>query len=230
MNPVCVSTWVEGGCKYFDSFIKTCEKHSINPKNADETVWPPSTVPAIRDLEWFRKSMAQAQFVRDHEKEYSHFMFVDAYDVVFAAGWPEIMEKFQSYNTPILFGAECCCWPPDPELCARYPQTNRRCKYLNAGFWMGETWAIAPLVEELDMLSMKKEKCDQAILRDLFLSGRHPAKLDTECKILMCCNLDSHDFIEMKLGRWTNTETGQSPCLFHGNGASDLSRLIPALL
>src|SRR4029077_13238055 len=131
MKPVCASTWHGSGSKYFGAFLDTAKKHGIDPQNFDPEKWPGDN---WQNIEWWRKSAGQARFVKEHASEYSHFLFVDSYDVVFAAGWDEILEKFRRLDSPIVFGAECYCWP-DLSQIPLYPQTPNRCKYLNAGMW-----------------------------------------------------------------------------------------------
>lgn len=221
MKPVCVSTWSDER-KYFKSFISTANKYGIKPQNADPKLWPGSD---WKTIEWFRKSEAQVRFVREHASEYTHFMFTDSYDIVFAAGWDEIMFKYLEYKSPIVFGAECYPWPY-VERKEEFPTTPFRCRYLNAGFWMGETDAVLEFANALSMEASKRERCDQGIAVDMFLSGKYPIKLDNDCRLLHCCNMDSLNFLSFANGRIVNTETGKNPCLFHGNGNSDLSNVI----
>jgi len=148
-------------------------------------------------------------------------MFVDSYDILFAAGWYEIMEKFQKFDVPIVIGAECYCWP-NLELIPSYPATPHRCKYLNAGFWIAQPWAAVWFLEEC-IRRRSDGQDDQSLMVDIFLNSRMvPMKLDTACSLLFCCNMNSLDFMELKDGRPTCKDTGEKPCMFHGNGASPL--------
>jgi hypothetical protein len=225
MNPVCVSTWSGIGQKHFASFLATARKHGIEPQNADENYWPGTD---WSNKEWFRKSEAQARFVRENIGRYSHFMFTDSYDIVFAAGWAEIMEKYRKIDSPIVFAAECCPWPK-AEQAALYPQVPFRCRYLNAGFWMGEGKAVLALLEDIEKVAAKREQCDQGIAVDTFLSQRHPIALDNACSLCFCCNLDSLDHLDLSGDRPKTKDTGEQPCMFHGNGNSPLINVIMAL-
>lgn len=221
MNPVCVSTWSDER-KHFKSFMATAKRYGIDPQNADPKKWPGTTWDTV---EWFRKSEAQVKFIREHASEYTHFMFTDSYDIVFSAGWEEIMAKFLEYGSPIVFGSECYPWPYVDRK-EEFPKTTFRCRYLNAGFWMGESQAVLAFADELAREAAKRERCDQGIAVDLFLSGKYPIKLDNDCRLLHCCNMDSLNYLEFVDGRIVNTETHKNPCVFHGNGNADLSKVI----
>lgn len=220
MKPVLVSTWGPTPKKYLFAFFDTAKRNGLEPQNFDDTDWPGhdwTTIP------WYRKSEGQARFVRENADKYTHFIFTDSYDVVFAAGMDEIMEKFQKLNSPIVFAAECYCWP-NLEQAALYPPTPHRCKYLNAGMWIATTEAALPFTEELAAIASKREKDDQQIVVDMFLSKRHPIVLDHTCSLCFCCNMDSLSYLEphhVEM-RMMTTDTRERPCLFHGNGASDL--------
>lgn len=219
-----VSTWGDSR-KFFGAFMETARRNGLNPINADPNNWPGTS---WENIEWFRKSEAQARFVRENWNTYTHFMFTDSYDVVFGAGEWEILDKFKALKSPIVFAAECCPWPKK-EQAVLYPPTDHRCKYLNAGFWMATAEAALPFVDDLAAIASKREQCDQGIVVDMFLSGRHPIKLDTACSIAFCCNLNSLDFLDLSGMRPKTTDTNQEPCLFHGNGNSPLGAVIACL-
>jgi hypothetical protein len=225
MNPVLVSTWGPTPKKYLGAFLDTAKRQGLNPQNFDDTDWPGSDWTTIP---WYRKSEGQARFVREHASEYSHFMFTDSYDVVFAAGWREIMEKYERFDSPIVFASECCPWP-NAKQAVFYPETKHRCKYLNAGFWMATTEAAIDLLTEIETVASKREQCDQGICVDAFLSRRHPIKLDTACSLCFCCNLDSLSFLDLSRDRPITKDTGEQPVMFHGNGASPLQGIIECL-
>lgn len=218
MNPVCVSTWHPDGAKHFAAFMATAKRNGIEPQNADPSKWEGRD---WTEIPWHRKTDGYLKFSRENHGKYSHMMFVDSYDILFAAGWDEIMEKYEKIGLPIVIGAECYCWP-NLELASRYPSTSHRCKYLNAGFWMADSESALWFLEEC-VRRRKPGQDDQSLMVDIFLSDNPGTmKLDTACSVLFCCNMNSLDFLELKDGRPTCTDTGEKPCLFHGNGASPL--------
>ncbi len=225
MKPVLVSCW-GAPKKYFAAFETTAKRHGLEPHNADPSDWGGDD---WRTIEWFRKSEAQARFVREHAADYTHFCFTDSYDIVFAAGWDEILRKFEALNSPIVFGTESNCWPI-PAQAMFYPETRARSKYLNAGFWMATTEAAIPFTEELAKIAAKREQCDQGIVVDMFLSRKFPIKLDTTCSLCFCTNMGSMSYLRLIPGeRPVATDTNEQPCIFHGNGASPLAPIIDCL-
>lgn len=225
MKPVLASTWHGDGSKYFSAFMATAKRHGLEPQNFDPEKWPGDS---WQNIEWWRKSAGQARFVKEHADKYSHFLFTDSHDIVFAAGWDEILAKFTALDSPIVFGSECYCWP-DTAQAALYPPTPHRCKYLNAGMWMATAEAAVPFTQELAEIAARKEKCDQGIVVDMMLSKRHPIKLDTACSICFCLNIDSPAFLDLSGPRIRTKDTGETPVLFHGNGGSNMLPVIRRL-
>lgn len=224
MNPVCVSTWCDRR-KYFDAFIATAQKHGIQPVNADPDLWPGKD---WTEIPWWRKSDAQARFVREHAAEFTHFLFCDSYDILFAAGWDEILAKFESYQSPIVFGTERYCWP-DTAKANLYPPCPWPTRFLNAGMWMATSQAALNLAEVLAAKAKERQQCDSGICVGIFLSKSMPIILDNKCSLLYCCNMDSIDHLEFDGQRIVSKETGERPCMFHGNGNADLRRILPWL-
>lgn len=217
MKPALVSTWGTPK-KFLSVFLESAKRHGLEPHNSNPGDWP------NRD-HWWLKNLAQAKFVEDHAEEYSHFMFTDSLDVVFAAGWDEIIPKFERLNSPIVFGAECYCWP-DINQAGQYPPNPHRCRYLNAGFWMATAEAALPFTKELAQIAGRGEKCDQGVVADMFLSKKYPIVLDSACSICFCMNMDSPEFLDMNAVRPKTIDTNEEPCLFHGNSGMNLHPLI----
>jgi hypothetical protein len=217
MNPALVSTWGTPK-KFLDVFLKSAKIHGLHPHNSDPGDWP------SRD-DWWRKNLAQARFVSDHASEYTHFMFTDSLDVVFAAGWDEIIPKFEKLNSPIVFASECYCWP-DTGQANLYPEVPHRCRFLNAGFWMATSEAALSFTKELSNIAKGGPKCDQGIVVDMFLSKKYPIVLDTACSICFCMNMNSPEYLNMDGPRPITTDTKEQPCMFHGNSGVSIHSII----
>lgn len=216
------STWHGEGSKYWHAFQDTARRQGITVHNFDDSKWPGDD---WRTIEWWRKSAGQARFVQEHQNDYDFFIFVDSHDVVWAAGLEEIFEKYMRLNSPIVFATECYCWP-DQAQAARYPETQHRCKFVNAGFWMSSTQAALPFTQDLAELAARKDKCDQQIVVDMFLSKRHPIELDRTCSLCFCMNLGSDQLLDFSGPRPKAKDTSEMPCIFHANGASPLLEVI----
>jgi len=221
MKPVLVSTWGPTPKKHLGAFLHTAKLHGLDPQNFDPTDWEGADWTTIP---WYKKSEGQARFVREHANEFTHFLFTDSYDIVFAAGWGEILAKYAAFNSPIVCAAECYPWPKT-EQASLYPQTIHRCKYLNAGGWIGETQAALAMLEDVAATAAKREQCDQGILVDLFLSKKHPIELDRKCSIFYCMNMGSDQNLSYNQCRAQACDTSEYPIIFHGNGASPLERI-----
>lgn len=61
-----------------------------------------------------------------------HLHSSTSYDVIFTAGKSNILEKFDSLDARVVFGAEDFCWP-DKTLAGHYPRVSFGYKYLNSG-------------------------------------------------------------------------------------------------
>ena len=219
-----VSTWGDER-KYLPYFLKSAARVGLEPQNADAEVWPGAD---WREIPWHRKTKAQLEFVRKHGRDVDVYLFTDSYDIICAAGWEEILRKFEALESPIVFGAESYPWPKT-EQAPLYPETPHRCKYLNAGMWMGTADAARAFLEDISVIAEKREQCDQGICVDAFLQQRHPIKLDTACSLLFCMNINSPDFLDVSGARPRTKDTDEEPVFFHGNGNSNLMPVVECL-
>lgn len=219
-KPALVSTW--GSQKRFvPFFLESAKRHGLEPHNSDPGDWPSSG-------DYWRKSVSQFNFLKAHSSEFTHFMFTDSSDIIFAAGWDEILTKFEKLNSPIVFGTEAYCWPDSANL-PKYPNSPHRCRFLNAGMWIATTEAALLLAKDIVEIARHGERCDQGIASELFLSGRYPIVLDMACSLLFCMNMEAPGFLDMSGPRPKTTDTGEEPCIFHGNSGVDLHPLFQKL-
>lgn len=90
-------------------------------------------------------------YLRDELKSWPELddhvvMFTDSYDVVFCASPQEIMEKFRSYQSEIVFSTEKTCWP-DETLSQSYPKIESDYKFLNSGGFIGYANKILEIID-----------------------------------------------------------------------------------
>lgn len=165
-----------------------------------------------------------------------YIVFVDAFDVIFTSPLEEIMEKFKSFNTSIVIGAEKNCFPANfKKEYDKLPSTSSF-KYLNSGVIIGETNAIMEVLEAMDAEHLPRDYFnqqtghnyhfnDQAYYMDLFLRQPVPMKLDYECLIahnMQDVNEEQIIFVTPTYGknRIKNAETFSNPSVIHWNGNS----------
>jgi hypothetical protein len=78
---------------------------------------------------------------RDSLKSDDLVLFTDAYDVAYFGTKLEIIDRYMSFKTPIVFGCEKECHP-DPNRASEYMDTNREFPYLNSGMFIGTVDAL----------------------------------------------------------------------------------------
>ena len=149
-------------------------------------------------------------------------LFTDAYDVIFCSSMHEVMKKFLSFKSQIVFSAEKYC-SPDQTLAKFYNKVDERPNYLNSGVFMGYVGALKKLYDE-NAGSINVKTDDQDYYTKTFLRHQNEKNfvcLDYDSKIFMCLAgcVDLLVFDE-KNKRMQNKQTGEFPCIIHGNGAT----------
>lgn len=152
-------------------------------------------------------------------------MFVDSYDVVFAAGEDEILRKFYKFNSNVVFSAEGFCWP-DKSLADSYPKANGE-RFLNSGGFMGYAPQVHSIVSSSDL---EDEADDQLFYTKVYLNEdlrkKWGIKLDHRAEIFQNLNgavgdvqllgFDSEPYVH-------NSAYGTTPLVIHGNGPSKIT-------
>lgn len=161
-------------------------------------------------------------------------LFIDAWDVVFAADPTEAIEKYLSINIPVLIGAEKNCFPTcfKKEYDRWALGYESSYKYLNSGIIIGETEAIMTILEAMDAPNLPIDYHDgrtgrnfhfndQAYYMDIALRQPVPIKLDRSCWVAQNMQDVSESEIEFcNDGRISNKETKEKPSIVHWNGGS----------
>ena len=68
-------------------------------------------------------------------------LFTDAYDVIYCGNHQEIIKRYLTLDSPIVFGAETMC-NPDPNREHEYKNRHLQFPYLNSGLYIGRLWAL----------------------------------------------------------------------------------------
>src|SRR6185503_5297132 len=158
-------------------------------------------------------------------------VFVDAWDVVFSDSLESIIEKYKSFQTSIVIGAEKNCFP----ACFQKEYDRLPCRtsyrYLNSGVIIGETEAILEVLEAMDAPNLPVDYHDgrkghnyhfndQAYYMDLFLRQPVPIELDYGCFIVQNMQNVLESELDFSGQRIVNKEIGTTPSIIHWNGGS----------
>jgi len=140
-------------------------------------------------------------------------IFTDGYDVLYNESLDLILDKFQTFDTKVLFGAEASCWP-DENLKETYPEVDSPLKYLNSGVIIGYVGELKRITNE----DISDTDDDQLYYTKKYLSGEFDIKLDHKCEIIQNLSLFNNVRINKLKSKLENTLFGTVPSIVHGNG------------
>jgi len=142
-------------------------------------------------------------------------LFSDAFDILYIGNKDEIVKRYESFQTPIVFGAETNC-SPDPAVAERYPDRNRRFPYLNSGLYIGRVWAFRELHANY---SYQDGDDDQRYWTAHFLARPDLIALDYNNVLFLNCFSLNPDTIHMESDTLVRFE-GADPLFLHFNGSA----------
>lgn len=158
-------------------------------------------------------------------------LFTDSYDVIFTAGAEEILEKFEKFDSNVVFSAEGFCWP-DRSLKNDYPEVKpHESRFLNSGGFIGYAKDLIEIVNYKEINDMDDDQLYYTkIFLDQNLRKRWKIKLDTKSEIFQNLNGALGDVTLKSKGEHSylyNLKTGTIPLVAHGNGPikSEFNRL-----
>ena len=161
-------------------------------------------------------------YLRDEIKDWydlenTVILFTDSYDVIFNDSPKNIMTKFRSFNSPMVFSAEkTCC--PNQDLVDEYPKIDGDYRFLNSGGFIGYGDHILKLVD----VDIEKSDDDQEFYTNYYLSDENDNMvLDYEQSLFQTMNLALNDVI-VHNGKVINNSTTSIPSVIHGNGPSTI--------
>ena len=59
----------------------------------------------------------------------------------------DIIDKYNTFNKPIIFGAETTC-SPDKRMIQYYFNINTKFPFLNSGLYIGKVWALKECLKD----------------------------------------------------------------------------------
>ena len=151
--------------------------------------------------------------------------FIDAYDVLVNNTENQILEKFYSYQSNLLIGAELNCYP---DLYKKYFQeTSTNAKYVNSGGYIGYVHSIKHLFNwktSNEIVNISRNGGDQTYFIEYYLNNYlNPGlniKLDDKSLIFQNMHLIDWNELDFIDGRLHNRVLDTWPCFIHFNGGT----------
>jgi hypothetical protein len=191
---------------------------------------------------FLRKYKAMRRYLKTLPQD-ELLLFTDAYDAVMLAPPDEIIDKYRSFEKPIVFSAEKSCHPPGNV--ERFPPSSTSLRFLNSGGYMGAAGALLDAYERIAANGYVKGRSDQLAWQQLYLDCPDLISLDYQATMFLClavgaskvaentsdspnesahfvtsASLDIHERVVFEEKRAVYVETGQRPCQLHFNGKS----------
>jgi hypothetical protein len=152
------------------------------------------------------------------------FIFVDAYDVV-ALGTPKEFEEKIQDRSKMLIGVEKACYP-QPDLADQYPKVDTDWKYINSGAYFSPSKLFIDMIDANPPLYSDD---DQLWLTNEFLHNKTNKVIDYECEVFQSYSFIADDDFEYKDQRVFNKKTYSTPIFLHGNGKTNMDKVIELL-
>jgi hypothetical protein len=154
----------------------------------------------------------------------THYMFVDAADVVPLVGPDELLTLWkQEFNHPWVYCGEVNIWSPNLFQPEEYPTPPGMFRYLNAGICIGEVEHMKKWWSEWMRPPASMPESDQDWLHGKLMAHWPDAFiLDQGCQLFQCmCAADP--IMEIEPGYAYNTVTWTEPKVLHFNGGTDIT-------
>jgi hypothetical protein len=154
--------------------------------------------------------------------KYKYVIYSDGADTFFA-------KSFTPPNGVFVISGEKNCYP-DQVKAPLYPTKESSWCYVNGGNWCGEITLIIEFFERYGLLIHKNDANGQRELTDAYIKAYHdhfPIILDQKCVYFQTTAFEEPgDFTLAEDGKGIiNNITGTEPCVFHGNGRTDMKAI-----
>lgn len=157
--------------------------------------------------------------------EFTHILFIDAYDVCVIGNQEEIEEKYREVGSPPwLCMSEVNCWPV-PSLAAQHPPQRPELHspigslwpYLNSGSYLAERAYLRDCYERWGGPNISYSHDDQLFLMRNYLAEPGVITLDLGC-VLFQSLLGGWHLFEASPCKFWNRHTDTYPLVLHDNG------------
>lgn len=219
---------------YFDLFMESCRRFSIDPVILG---WGEQWEGTCRKLERI------CAYIKDRPAD-EMVLSVDPFDVLFLSGLQEIESKFRKQDAPFLCGALKL-----QSFNARVyeyefnrtgipsPQNPHSYNFLNAGTWISTAgYAYKLLSDMAECGQLQACVMDQEVFTARYITDRTVIDIDWRCQLFQ--NILFKDFvtrrpdlndIRFSEGRLTNISTGSQPSLLHASGNVVMRKIVRSL-
>ena len=222
----------------YDDFFASCRKHGNDPIVLGAG---PGEYKGLISKPKILLSYLLTGKVKD-----KHMVFCDCFDVVITRNPEELMERYMPFNTSIVFNAErnfFLCAPerfPCEAIKARYPDVGTPFKYLNSGFFIGETEAIITMLQSLHLENIPDDyqnpdgswhhEADGDYIIAAFPDQVVPIKLDVKCEIAQTLHGELLENYEVSNTGIKNKITNTDPMVIHANGGGKTGEIMPVFI
>lgn len=204
----------------YERFVKSCEhwkwNHTVlgmgQPWSWDLTVAPGGGKKV--------NLLKQYLGILSPESDSDIILFSDSYDVIVNDSPANVLSKFKSFDTDILFSAETMIWP-DETLESQFPKIpHNPYVYLNSGGFIINVGILRKLIEEPILDSDDDQLYYQKIYIKNLSDQKFKMKLDHECKIFQTMSSRFGEItVNKNAGQVVNALFPLSnPSIIHGNG------------
>jgi len=143
-------------------------------------------------------------------------LFIDAYDILLLSNEETILERFFSFEAPIVFSGDKTCYP-FPQISSHYPPCKTRFRYLNSGAYIGYVKDLKEVLSEMSPIPQKTDDQGLYALYHLY----HPERfvIDTNAELFLTLCIEQEDMYVDPFERSVKCLlTHTTPCVAHGNG------------
>tara|TARA_B100000508_G_C11455876_1_gene276706 strand:+ start:1552 stop:2214 length:663 start_codon:yes stop_codon:yes gene_type:complete len=163
------------------------------------------------------------EFLTDKELDDNELiLFTDAYDVIYYGDFSAIIDKYNTFNKPIIFGAETTC-SPDKRMIQYYFNINTKFPFLNSGLYIGKVWALKECLKDY---KYNDQHDDQLFWTQTFFQHQDKIELDYNNNLFL--NTYGIDIEEISISKSSIYYKGNNPIFLHVNGPdkSDLNKFL----
>lgn len=227
VHVVTVATRSQG---YYEIFKESCKRQRLNVRVVG---WGREWAGWTGRLDWLLESISDIP-------DCDVLLIMDAFDTFVLGGEKELLDKYRSFNSPIVVSAERKQWMDalfyDVLFNPSRPLSRTPYNRPSAGAYMVNAGHAKSFLLRLRDVTKRRGGDDQVAFVEMALASEDIV-MDHECLIFQ--NISPRvirwrsmwDAFRLKIqnGRLINTEFDTMPCVVHGPGGEDLCPLITGL-